>query len=278
MFKQLKFGGFLYFSSTSGGVLGNIRGYCCVTKSMGKLKLNILFKRRMVLVAAMVTSVCFTLWSRPGDVLQNRPYADLKLLHFGFSVGVNVQDLEFTHNGFVGPRGETWGVEVPSFSPGISANVLADLRLHPHFNLRVSPGMFFGSKEVVMLSSQGEKLRQDIKSAYVVVPFDLKMSGERIGNTRPFAVTGVMATFDVGKKRSELLQFNTSDLYYTVGFGCDFYHPFFKFVPEIKFCFGLTDILRHERPDLKDNPDMMKITQSLGRVQSNMVLINFYFE
>lgn len=226
----------------------------------------------------MVAGLCFTLLARPGDVLQNRPYADLKPLHFGFSVGTNIQDLEFTHNGFVDPSGAVWGMEVPDFAPGISANVLADLRLHKHFNLRLSPGMFFGSKEVVMQSTAGVRERQDIKTAYVVLPLDLKVSGERFGNTRPFAVTGVMGAFDVGKKRSELLRFNSSDLYLTVGFGCDFYHPFFKFVPEIKFCFGLTDVLQHERPDLKENPDMLKITQSLSRVKSNMVLINFYFE
>ena len=56
------------------------------------------------------------------------------------------------------------------------------------------------------------------------------------------------------------------------------YLPFFKFIPEIKFCFGLTDILRHNRPDLDENPQMMLMTQSLSKVKSNMVVINFYFE
>ena len=87
-----------------------------------------------------------------------------------------------------------------------------------------------------------------------------------------------MGAFDVAKKRSEYLMFNTADLYLTVGLGCDFYLPFFKFIPEIKFCFGLTDILRHNRPDLDENPQMMLMTQSLSKVKSNMVVINFYFE
>ena len=46
----------------------------------------------------------------------------------------------------------------------------------------------------------------------------------------------------------------------------------------MKFCFGLTDILRHKRPDLEDDPETYKITQSLSKVRSNMVIINFYFE
>ena len=87
-----------------------------------------------------------------------------------------------------------------------------------------------------------------------------------------------MAAFDVSKKRSDYLMFNPADVYLTIGLGCDFYLPFFKFIPEIKFCFGLTDILRHDRPDLDLDPDTFKMTQSLSKVKSNMVVINFYFE
>lgn len=72
--------------------------------------------------------------------------------------------------------------------------------------------------------------------------------------------------------------FNSTDAYLCVGMGVDFYLPFFKLNPEIKFCFGLTDILKHDRPDLTDDPDTFKMTQSLAKVKSNMVVISFYFE
>ena len=220
-----------------------------------------------------------SIFSKPGDKIQNRPYADLKTWHLGFSVGFHVQDVSFNHNGFLTPEGERWSMEVPSFSPGFCLNVLADLRLHKYLNLRFSPGMYFGSKGVVMKDFQSETIiRQDIKSAYVVTPLDLKISGDRLLNVRPYVTAGVMATFDVSKKRSDYLVFNTADAYLTVGLGTDFYLPFFKLIPEIKFCFGLTDILKHDRPDLTDNPEMYKITQSLAKVKSNMVILTFYFE
>lgn len=232
-------------------------------------------------VLACVLLSSFGAMAKPGDKILNRPYADMKLWHFGFSVGTQFQDLSFTHNGLVTdpPESGQWFAEIPSYAPGISANVLADLRLHKHFNLRFSPGMYFGSKTVEMIDANSEsKLRQDIKSAYVVLPLDLKISGERYYNSRPYVTLGAMGTFDVGKKRSEYLQFNTADAYLTIGLGCDFYLPFFKLNPEIKFCFGLTDILRHERPDLDENPDMFKITQSLTKVKSKMFVLTFYFE
>lgn len=233
------------------------------------------------LLAIVVLALCGSLHTsaKPGDKLLNRPYADLKRWHLGFSVGVHVQDLSFTHNGFVTDDGQRWVAEIPDFAPGFCVNVLGDIRLHRYFNLRFSPGMYFGSKNVVMRDYNSDlRTRQDVKSAYVVAPIDLKISGDRMRNIRPYVITGVMATFDVSKKRSEALMFNKGDFYLCAGMGIDFYLPFFKLNPEIKFCFGLTDVLRHDRPDLFDDPDTFKMTQSLSKVKSNMVVLTFNFE
>ena len=87
-----------------------------------------------------------------------------------------------------------------------------------------------------------------------------------------------MPAFDVIKKRSDILQLNTTDLYLTVGFGCDFYLPYFKLIPELKFCFGLSDVLVHDRPDLVDDPIKYKFTQSIAKATSKMIVLTFYFE
>jgi len=234
-----------------------------------------------VSVLAIVLMAFFipTAYAQPSKKLNNRPYADLKRWHLGFSVGMHLQDLKFTHNGTLSTDGQQWVAEVPGYSPGFCANVLADLRLHEHFNLRLSPGMYFGNKTVEMIDFNGDaRERQDVKSFYVVVPLDLKISGQRYFNTRPYVTAGVMGAFDVSKKRSDFLMFNTFDAYLTVGIGCDFYLPFFKLNPEVKFCFGLTDILKHKRPDLNDDPETIKMTNALKKVKSNMIVFNFYFE
>ena len=46
----------------------------------------------------------------------------------------------------------------------------------------------------------------------------------------------------------------------------------------MKFCFGLSDILKHDRPDLVDDYETMKITNSLAKAKSNMIVFTFYFE
>lgn len=216
---------------------------------------------------------------RRNDGLLNRPYADLKPIHFGFSVGFHMQDLNISNNGFITPEGESWFTEVPAYSPGFCVNVLADMRISNHINLRCSPGMYFGNKKVHFRNSvTGDENTQNIKSNYVVVPIDIKYSATRYKNIRPYIVGGIMGILDVSKKRPEQLKLRDTDAMLTIGLGCDFYLPYFKLCPELKFCFGLRNLLNTERPDLQDNPDMMKYTQSVSQIKSNMIVLTFYFE
>lgn len=244
-------------------------------------------KLRHIASVLLLVMGCALAHAQDNDMILNRPYADTKLLHFGFSVGMNFQNLAITNNGFITDDDEEWYADIPAHSPGFSVNVLADLRLAEHFNLRVSPGLYFGNKVVRYLNHRGNpewieqshyKQSQNIKSTYIVVPVDVKMSAKRYHNMRPYFTGGVMYAHDLAKDHSEQLKLKNADLMLTVGMGCDFYMPFFKLCPEIKFCFGLKNLLDRNRPDLEDNPDMMRFTESVNKVKSNMVVVTFFFE
>ena len=244
-------------------------------------------KLRHIACVLLLLLGCAMAQAQDNDMILNRPYADAKPLHFGFSVGMNFQNLAITNNGLVTDDGEEWYADIPAHSPGFSVNVLADLRLAEHFNLRVSPGLYFGNKLVRFLNHRGNpewveqshyKQSQNIKSTYIVVPVDVKMSAKRYHNMRPYFTGGVMYAHDLSKDRSEQLKLKNADLMLSVGMGCDFYMPFFKLCPEVKFCFGLKNLLDRNRPDLEDNPDMIRFTESVNKVTSNMVVVTFYFE
>lgn len=217
---------------------------------------------------------------RLNDKLLNRPYADLKAWHLGFSVGIHAQDLTFTHNGYMTEDGQQWVMEQPSLSPGFCVNGLIDFRLNTHFNVRLAPGIWFGNKVIEMRDlTTGAKERQNLKSTMLVMPVDLKFSSLRYRNVRPYLSGGVIPTFDVGKYRSsDLLQANKFDCFLSIALGCDVYLPYFKFIPEIKFCWGLTDVLRHDRKDLADDPATMRFTNSLSKMSQKMIVLTFYFE
>ena len=231
----------------------------------------------LMLVAAMASAAS----ARDlNDKLQNRPYADLRKWHLGFSIGTYTGGLNFTHNGFITDDGAQWRLEQPDYQPGFSVNGLVDLRLNNYFSLRFSPGMYFGSYDLKMADYNNPENteRQNIKTAMVVMPFDLKYAAMRYRNARPYVIGGVMPAFDVSKRRSDFIKLKSSDVYLSVGFGCDFYLPYFIFIPEVKFCFGLSDLLVRDRPDLEDNPAAQVFTKSLSKITSKMIVFTFYFE
>lgn len=242
--------------------------------------------RHITLVLVMLLCACSAM-AQENDKILNRPYADMRRIYFGFSVGMNFQDINLTNNGYVTDDGQSWFADIPSHSPGFCVNVLADFRLSQYFNLRFTPGMYFGNKVVKYRNALGNpdaanqqeyKQSQNVKATYIVLPVDLKYSALRYHQMRPYFTGGVMAVYDVGKERPEQLRFKDMDVMLTVGMGCDLYLPFFKLCPELKFCFGLKNILEKKRPDLKDNPEMMRFTQSVDKAQNNMVVLTFYFE
>lgn len=216
---------------------------------------------------------------RLNDKLLNCPYADLRQWHLGFSVGLHTQDIRFTHNGFITPEGESWFMEQPSFQPGFNVNGLFDMRLNDFFNVRFTPGLYFGNRDFRFKeANSGEVLRQSLKSAYLVFPIDIKFSALRLRNLRPYVTAGIMPAVDLTRKSGEYIKLKGGDFYLTCGFGCDLYLPYFKFIPEVKFCFGLMDVIDHKRPDLTDDPATHKITQSISKAVSSMVVFSFYFE
>ena len=210
--------------------------------------------------------------------LERRPYADQKRVHFGFSLGLNMQNLRLAPIGEPDENGEIWLAEVPSFSPGFNVGLLCDLYLCPYLNLRFVPTFIFGNKTVSFKGEfTGEEKKTDVKSNYIQVPIELKYSAKRINNYRPYIMMGVAPTFDVSKKRGDLLRLKTYDTYLEIGLGCDLYFQYFKFIPELKFSFGLHDVLTRKRDDLVD-PSEYKYTASIDRASSKMVILTFYFE
>lgn len=211
-------------------------------------------------------------------VVQYRPYIDQRKLHYGFLAGIHMQDIEFQTNGFVDEAGNEWSADQATYEPGFSVGVLAEWRLTRNLSFRVIPSMHFGTKKITFLNQlDGAQQYQDIKSTYISVPLDLKIAGERFNNYRPYVVAGLNPMYDLTVKKNRNLLVKSFDCYAEVGFGCDFYTPFFKFIPEIKFAWGLTNILEKNRSDLT-NPEQLNFTNSIDKARSKMIIISLYFE
>ncbi len=220
--------------------------------------------------------------------VQNKPYIDLRPLHFGISIGLNVQDIELQN---VGPQtfeelGErTVLVDADTWNPGFSVGVLADWRLHQHFSLRLTPTMHFGSKHIVFRDlddlNDGGKPRestQDLKNTYISLPVNVKFSAERFNNYRPYLLAGVAPMINLSGKDQDFLQLKRYDTMFEIGAGCDFYLPFFKLCSELKFCLSLADVLNKKHADELTDINKRVFTLSANRAVSKMVVLTFFFE
>jgi hypothetical protein len=232
-------------------------------------------KKRIAIIVIMMLPLLAIAQERK---VQNRPYIDFRRLHYGFFFGLHAQDMELANNGFITENGEQWYADVSAYNPGFSVGVLADLRINTYIALRLLPTLHFGEKQVVFREyNSGNRERQQIKSTYFSLPLDVKISAQRFNNYRPYVIAGVNPMLDMTVKKQRQLLMKKFDFMVEVGMGCDFYMPFFKLNPELKFCFSMLDVLDKNRNDLLDE-NYKKFTESIDKATTKMIVLSFYFE
>jgi len=210
--------------------------------------------------------------------LQHRPYADQRLFHLGFTLGLHTQDLILNQSGFINENGEVWFSEIPVYSPGFAVGIIGDMYLNRCINLRAIPSLYLGEKKIVFREqSSGEEYTTHIRNNYISLPLHLKISADRINNFRPYLLVGGYGSLELASTKNRAVLLKPYDTGIEFGVGCDFYLPLFKLAPELKFSFGLADILEKERNDLKED-DLRKYANSLSKAVQRMVTLSFHFE
>ena len=249
-----------------------------------------MFRRRIIIITALACAILTA--TAQERKIQNKPYIDLRPMHFGILVGMNLQDIEFDN---VGPQtitledGTTQETTIlcdaDKWNAGFSVGVLADLRLSQHLNLRFAPSMHFGAKHLMFRNltetdSEGRPLEatQDMKNTYIALPIDLKFSAQRWNNYRPYITAGVSPMINLTSKNQEYIQLKRSDFFVEVGLGVDLYLPFFKLIPELKFCYSLRDALDHDHAGELQDVNQRKYTNAVSRGASKMIVLTLYFE
>lgn len=211
--------------------------------------------------------------------VMNKPYIDTRRWHYGFNIGIHDQSLPLVNNGYIDPEtGAQWMADCDQMNLGFTVGVLGSLRINSWLDMRINPGLNFGSKHIRFLNlATGETETQDMRSTYIALPVDFRFNAPRYNNFRPYVMLGVSGQYDLTASKHTKLRCKPMQAYLEVGMGCDLYLPFFKLIPELKFCLGLGDILSHDRSDLTDVTQLI-YTQSVDRATSNMVILNLYFE
>lgn len=224
--------------------------------------------------------------------VENRPYTDLRPFHFGILVGTHLQDMEMTN---VGPQmitaedGTQTEVLISAdqnrWDAGLQVGVLGEFRLSQHFQFRVAPTLYFGNRHLTFrhhtqtdASGNPEVRYQDLKSIYVSPAFDLIFAAPRFNNHRPYLMAGLSPTLNLTSNDNDAVKLKRYDTFAEVGVGCDFYLPYFKLRPELKFMFSLVNSLDTSHPDKLKDATLQPYARSISDTRTKMIVLTFYFE
>ena len=224
--------------------------------------------------------------------VQNRPYTDLRSLHFGVLVGTHLQDLEFVNRGpqtITSADGtqveQTIATDQDRWDNGFTVGVLAELRLNTYFQFRVAPAMYFGTRHIMFhnltqLDNNGNPTEktQELKTAYISSAFDIIAAAPRMNNHRPYVLVGINPMINLSGKNDDIVKLKSYDTYLEFGVGCDFYLPFFKLRPELKFMYGLTNCLDTKHVNQMRNSELIPYTNSVTEAHSKIIALTFHFE
>jgi hypothetical protein len=213
---------------------------------------------------------------------KNFSWYDDKLLHFGFSIGFNTMDFNITPS-LANMQVDSLYPEVSFLNPGINIQIVTDLLITDHLDLRFLPGVSFGQRNIRFYKSQVlENEAQRLESSFLEFPLLVKYKGTRLNNVRPYLVGGLNYRYDLAGKKAyendpnkppEYLRLNRSDLYFEVGPGLDFYLPFFKLSVEFKVSTGIRDVLVHDYT--ATDP---RYARAIEKMRSQIWLVSFHFE
>ena len=224
--------------------------------------------------------------------IQHKPYIDLRPLHFGILVGAHLQDIEFENVGpqtLIDEEGNAHDylivTDADKWSPGFSVGVLGEIRLHENIALRFTPTMHFGAKHLTFIDlmntdeeGQHPKVTQDLKNTYVALPVNIKFAAPRWNNYRPYITAGINGMINLTSASEDYISLKRFSTMVEVGIGCDFYLPFFKLIPELKFCYGLSNDLDTNHINELHDFNKRPYAGSVRNAQNKMIMLTFYFE
>jgi hypothetical protein len=164
---------------------------------------------------------------------------------------------------------------------GFQVGIISDYRLGEYFNLRFLPSFNFGQRNIGFYNgNKSSNPPMKLESSMLDFPLLIKYKAKRINNYRPYLIAGGSVRYDLASKKNydeDLKQYillKPLDVYFECGFGIDFYLPYFKFSTEVKFSYGILDILNKS----KTSATRPEYQNALTKLNSDILMFSMHFE
>ena len=248
-------------------------------------KERIPLKKLFIILTLLVASILPTMAQYEQNIIQRLPQVDNKRWHFGFILGLNMADFTTAPNtNWVDKDGNTWYSASAGLAPAFNVGMIVDLRLVEYLNLRFTPSLGLGQRNIsytcynpegVIIPDKTTSI--PIQTTTIDVPFFLKYSARRYGNVRPYIIVGGGPQFNVYLNPEDPILLKPFDVQIAFGIGFNIYTEYFKLCPEIKFGFGLLDQLNQNHPEIEGTL-YEPYTYSVSKLTSRVLSITFNFE
>tara|TARA_Y100000589_G_scaffold177056_1_gene167873 strand:+ start:27668 stop:28357 length:690 start_codon:yes stop_codon:yes gene_type:complete len=204
----------------------------------------------------------------------NNPIYDKQAYHFGFTLGLSNTKFQIVHSELFSTQ-NNFDQILSQHEPGFNVGIIMDLKINKNINLRVTPSFNFSDQKIDFKKNNitNSQPKSNSEVSNFELPLYLKYRSDRINNGRAYLLFG--GNFMLNMSSVEKLQvvdnlkFKTTNYSIDVGFGIDLYFTYFKFSPEIKYCYGLRNMLVS-----KEN----SFSQSINKLYTRGLLISLTFE
>lgn len=212
--------------------------------------------------------------------VENLSGFDHKIMHFGFTLGVNSTDFTMKHN--LLKVDSLLSLQAQKQS-GFNLGIVSDLHMTPLLNLRFIPALSFAQRnlEYVFLNRKGEKefIVKAVESTFIEFPLNIKYRSERLNNFAAYMVGGFKYSIDLASQahvdntgnapQDIVIKLKKHSYSYEAGFGMDFFLKYFKFATEIKLSMGLNNLFIN---------DQTIFARPIESLRSKIILVSFTFE
>ena len=228
-------------------------------------------KKSIILHACLICLIFNSYGQR--ELPQNNPNYDMQTYHFGFILGYSQQKLNIRYSEFMNNSSD-YSQILSDYEPGFNVGIIMDFKIKNNYNIRVTPSFNFTDQKIYYNTvNYSVSQPQNSGLSNFELPIYLKYRSDRINNGRLYVLLGPKLSIDMSSfeklSDNENLEFKSQNYSLDIGFGIDIYFKYFKFAPEIKYSYGITNILEKQHNEY-DN--------YLNSLSSRSLLISLTFE
>jgi len=208
------------------------------------------------------------------DIPWNNPIYDNQVYHFGFIMGVSNTKFQIEYGDLFTEQSDFEQI-LSKYQPGFNVGIIMDVKVGNNYNVRITPSFNFTDQTLYFINNNIPTTYPENNTGIsnFEIPIYLKYRSNRVNNGRAYILLGGNYMIDLSASeelfQSQKIEFHKKNYSLDIGFGVDIYFGYFKFSPEIKYSYGLRNMLIDQEN---------QYNEMINRLSTRGLLISLTFE